>query len=261
MICAPARCSGRRSCCRCSSATRKADSPTFEEFQAYLDEEGRAVVTNAHAEAIRTGETQEIEYEVRLPSGTESRHQGVVIPTFDAQRQGGAAARHRPEYQRAQAARSAADPRRPSLSRRSDERDGGDARPRAQPAVDRRVQLSGRQPAAADLGGAIRVRRGRAGHDRRRAAGPSRRQHHPPGPRDGRQPAQGGRRRLAAAHRRRHPRLACRGERLSQGRDQEGAGRRRPQRAGRPDPDPAGDGQPLAQCPATPPPTRQRPRS
>ena len=59
-------------------------SPTFEEFQAYLDDEGRAVVANAHAEAIRTGETQEIEYEVRLPSGSESRHQGVVIPTFDA---------------------------------------------------------------------------------------------------------------------------------------------------------------------------------
>ena len=59
-------------------------SPTLEEFQAYLDEEGRAVVANAHAEAIRTGETQEIEYEVRLPSGAESRHQGVVIPTFDA---------------------------------------------------------------------------------------------------------------------------------------------------------------------------------
>lgn len=62
----------------------KMGSPTFEEFQAYLDEEGRAVVANAHAEAIRTGETQEIEYEVRLPSGAESRHQGVVIPTLDA---------------------------------------------------------------------------------------------------------------------------------------------------------------------------------
>ena len=27
---------------------------------------------------------QEVEYEVRLPSGAESRHQGVVIPSFDA---------------------------------------------------------------------------------------------------------------------------------------------------------------------------------
>jgi signal transduction histidine kinase len=59
-------------------------SPTFEEFQAYLDDEGRAAIDRAHAEAIRTGESQEVEYEVRLPSGAESRHQGVVIPGFDA---------------------------------------------------------------------------------------------------------------------------------------------------------------------------------
>ena len=59
-------------------------SPTFDEFMAYLDEEGRATVARAHAEAIRTGESQEIEYEVHLPSGAESRHQGVVIPGFDA---------------------------------------------------------------------------------------------------------------------------------------------------------------------------------
>ena len=59
-------------------------SPSFEEFQAYLDDEGRAAIDRAHAEAIRTGESQEVEYEVRLPSGAESRHQGVVIPTVDA---------------------------------------------------------------------------------------------------------------------------------------------------------------------------------
>ena len=59
-------------------------SPTFEEFRAYLDEEGRSAVERAHAEAIRTGEIQEVEYDVRLPSGAESRHQGVVIPTVDA---------------------------------------------------------------------------------------------------------------------------------------------------------------------------------
>ena len=59
-------------------------SPSFEEFKSYLDEEGRAAVDRGHAEAIRTGESQEIEYEVRLPSGAESRHQGVIIPTFDA---------------------------------------------------------------------------------------------------------------------------------------------------------------------------------
>ena len=50
-------------------------SPTFEEFKAYLDDEGRAAVERAHAEAIRTGEPQEIEYAVRLPSGAESHHQ------------------------------------------------------------------------------------------------------------------------------------------------------------------------------------------
>jgi|GEM_PF-1364871 len=59
-------------------------SPSFEEFKSYLDEEGRSTVDRAHAEAIRTGLSQEIEYEVRLPSGVESRHQGVVIPSFDA---------------------------------------------------------------------------------------------------------------------------------------------------------------------------------
>jgi len=59
-------------------------SPSFEEFQAYLDDEGRATIDRAHAEAIRTGESQEVEYDVRLPSGAESRHQGVVIPTVDA---------------------------------------------------------------------------------------------------------------------------------------------------------------------------------
>ncbi|HYJ53094.1 MAG TPA: histidine kinase dimerization/phospho-acceptor domain-containing protein, partial [Allosphingosinicella sp.] len=59
-------------------------SPSFEEFLSYLDEDGRAAVVHAHEEALRTGETQEIEYEVRLPSGIESLHQGVVMPTFDA---------------------------------------------------------------------------------------------------------------------------------------------------------------------------------
>jgi len=59
-------------------------SPSFEEFQAYLDDEGRAAIDRAHAEAIRTGESQEVEYDVRLPSGAESRHQGVVIPTVDS---------------------------------------------------------------------------------------------------------------------------------------------------------------------------------
>jgi two-component system sensor kinase FixL len=59
-------------------------SPSFEEFLSYLDEDGRAAVLHAHHAAINTGETQEIEYEVRLPSGIESLHQGVVMPNFDA---------------------------------------------------------------------------------------------------------------------------------------------------------------------------------
>ncbi len=59
-------------------------SPSFEEFRSYLTEEGRETVDRAHAEAIRTGKVQEIEYEVALPSGAESRHQGVVMPSFDA---------------------------------------------------------------------------------------------------------------------------------------------------------------------------------
>jgi len=61
-----------------------AGSPSFEEFKSYLDEEGQATVDRAHAEAIRSGEVQQIEYEVRLPSGKENLHQGFVIPSFDA---------------------------------------------------------------------------------------------------------------------------------------------------------------------------------
>ena len=44
----------------------------------------REPVLQAHDQAIRTGETQEVEYEVRLPSGIESLHQGVVMPSFDS---------------------------------------------------------------------------------------------------------------------------------------------------------------------------------
>lgn len=64
--------------------TPEQGSPSFDEFKSYLDEEGSDAVDRAHAEAIRTGETQEVEYQVRLPSGAEHRHQGVVIPTVDA---------------------------------------------------------------------------------------------------------------------------------------------------------------------------------
>jgi C4-dicarboxylate-specific signal transduction histidine kinase len=59
-------------------------SPSFEELQAYLDDDGKAALTRALGDAVRTGENQEYEYALRLPSGTESHHQGVAIPTFDA---------------------------------------------------------------------------------------------------------------------------------------------------------------------------------
>lgn len=64
--------------------TPEQGSPSFEEFRAYLDDEGRAAIDRGHAEAIRSGEPQDIEYEVRLPSGIETWHQGVVMPVFDS---------------------------------------------------------------------------------------------------------------------------------------------------------------------------------
>ena len=59
-------------------------APTFDEFKAYLDEDDAAAIDRAHAEAVRTGEAQDVEYTVRLPSGTESHHQSAVIPGLDA---------------------------------------------------------------------------------------------------------------------------------------------------------------------------------
>jgi signal transduction histidine kinase len=59
-------------------------SPTFEEFRAYLTEEGREAIDRAHAAAIRTGQVQEVEYGVHLPNGVETRHLGMVMPGFDA---------------------------------------------------------------------------------------------------------------------------------------------------------------------------------
>ena len=64
--------------------TPEQGSPTFAEFRAYLTEEGRAAIDRAHSAAIRTGEAQEVEYEVHLPSGAHAWHLGVVMPTFDA---------------------------------------------------------------------------------------------------------------------------------------------------------------------------------
>jgi len=59
-------------------------SPTLQEFLAYLDEPGRTAIQNAHAAAISTGEAQEVEYAVHLPSGAEAYHQSAVIPARDA---------------------------------------------------------------------------------------------------------------------------------------------------------------------------------
>lgn len=70
--------------CRQFERSPEEGSPTFEEFKSYLSEESRVAIDRAHALAIETGESQQIEYEVRLPSGAVNRHQGWVIPTFDA---------------------------------------------------------------------------------------------------------------------------------------------------------------------------------
>jgi len=59
-------------------------SPTVEEFKAYLTDEGREAIGRAHDDAIRTGEAQEAEYMVILPSGAESHHQSAILPTKDA---------------------------------------------------------------------------------------------------------------------------------------------------------------------------------
>jgi two-component system sensor kinase FixL len=63
---------------------QRSTNPTIDEFKSYLDEEGRNRIDRAHAEAIHTGQPQQIEYVVRLPSGKESHHQSAVIPTLDA---------------------------------------------------------------------------------------------------------------------------------------------------------------------------------
>jgi signal transduction histidine kinase len=64
--------------------TPEQGSPSFEEFKAYLTDEGKEAIDQAHAAAIRTGEAQEVEYEVHLPSGARAWHQGAVMPGFDA---------------------------------------------------------------------------------------------------------------------------------------------------------------------------------
>jgi len=69
--------------CQQFERTEEQGSPSLQEFLAYLDDEGRETVRRAHLAAIETGESQEIEYDVYLPSGAENRHQAWVIPTLD----------------------------------------------------------------------------------------------------------------------------------------------------------------------------------
>ena len=57
--------------------------PTFQEFLAMLDANGQAEILSA-LEAARSGETQEAEFTLLAPSGTETHHLVVAIPTLDA---------------------------------------------------------------------------------------------------------------------------------------------------------------------------------
>lgn len=70
--------------CRQFERTPEQGSPTFEEFREYLTDDGREAIDAAYAAAIGTGEVQDVEYDVHLPSGAHARHLGVVMPTFDA---------------------------------------------------------------------------------------------------------------------------------------------------------------------------------
>ncbi len=51
-----------------------------EEFRALLDEEGRAAIDLAMAGVFASGEAQQFEFKVRLPSGSEVYHQVVAMP-------------------------------------------------------------------------------------------------------------------------------------------------------------------------------------
>lgn len=53
------------------------------EFRAMLDEDGRATLDQAMALVVATGEIQQVEFKVNLPSGAEAYHQIVAMPERD----------------------------------------------------------------------------------------------------------------------------------------------------------------------------------
>lgn len=57
---------------------------TFNEFDSYLDDEGRATIKAAVARALETGERQEYGFAATLPSGTQTYRQVVAVPTIGA---------------------------------------------------------------------------------------------------------------------------------------------------------------------------------
>lgn len=50
------------------------------EFRAMLDEDGRAAIDGAMERAFASGETQQFDFRIRLPSGVEAFHQVVAMP-------------------------------------------------------------------------------------------------------------------------------------------------------------------------------------
>ena len=147
--------------------------------------------------AIGTGEPQEVEYKVRLPSGAESHHWSAVIPELDAsgkviglhgtdqdisarkeldRLQTHVAHLSRVEAMNAMAATLAHELNQPLTSA-------------SNYLVGSRRRLKG------DGAGALEA--AAEGMAAAEAAGPSRRRHHPPGARDGLQPAEDGGRGVA----------------------------------------------------------------
>jgi signal transduction histidine kinase len=56
--------------------------PTAE-FRALLDDDGRSAIDAGMARAVASGDTQQVEFKVHLPSGAEVHHQVVVMPIHD----------------------------------------------------------------------------------------------------------------------------------------------------------------------------------
>lgn len=54
-----------------------------DEFRALLDEDGRAAIDGAMERVLATGEAQQFDFKVRLPSGSEAYHQVVAMSVRD----------------------------------------------------------------------------------------------------------------------------------------------------------------------------------